>query len=165
MDRSEISPALRTLFADLSQQVATAPTAGTVYRRSRDGLAYLYAKIPVGNDRVDRFIGKAGDPGAESEAKRLQQGMALASERRRLVSILRRHGFAAPDRTLGAPLDALAHAGLFMAGAALVGAAAYLVSEGMVGRHLPAPTLMTGDLDLASRGAGAPPLPIRPGPR
>lgn len=150
MTRKDISPALRTLFADLSQQVATAPPAGTVYRRTREGIEYLYAKIPVGNDRVDRFIGKTGDSNAEAEAERLQRGMALASERRRLVSTLRRNGFAVPDRTLGATLDALAHAGLFTAGAVLVGTAAYLVSEGVVGSHLPAPALMTGDLDLAT---------------
>lgn len=141
---------MQTLFAELAQQVATAPPAGSVYRRMRDDAEYIYAKLPMGSDRVDRFIGKAGDPRAEAEAASLQTGMALAAERRRLVSTLRRNGFAGPDRTLGAALDALAHAGLFAAGAVLVGTAAYLVSEGLVAAHLPAPTLMTGDLDLAT---------------
>jgi hypothetical protein len=63
--------------------------------------------------------------------------------------MLRREGLAAPDRIMGAILDAVAHAGLFKAGAVLVGTAAYLVSEPLVGRRLPSPTLMTGDLDLA----------------
>jgi hypothetical protein len=150
MRTTDISPALRTLFADLTQQVATAPPAGSVYRKTRDDSEYLYAKVPVGTDRVDRFLGKAGDPRAEAQAARYQQGMTLAAERRRLVSTLRRNGFASPDRTLGAALDALAHAGLFQAGAVLIGTAAYMVSEGVVGRRLPAPTLMTGDLDLAT---------------
>lgn len=150
MRRPDIPPALRTLFADLTQQVATAPPAATVYRRTREDIEYIYAKIPVGNDRLDRFVGRSGDPEAEVEAERLQRGMDLAGERRRLVSTLRRQGFAAPDRTLGAALDALAHAGLFAAGAVLVGTAAYLISEGVVGSRLPAPTLMTGDLDLAT---------------
>jgi hypothetical protein len=150
MTAADISPALRTLFADLTQQVATAPPAGTVYRRTRDGVEYIYAKVPVGTDRVDRFIGKAGDAQAEIEANRLQQGMALARERRRLVSMLRHNGFAGPDRTLGAALDALAQAGLFEGGAVLVGTAAYLVSEGVTGSRLPASLSMTGDLDLAT---------------
>lgn len=150
MKGADISPALRTLFADLTQQVATAPAAGTVYRRTREGAEYVYAKVPVGSDRIDRFIGKAGDADVESRADRLQQGMALAGERRRLVSTLRRNGFAGPDRVLGATLDALAQAGLFTAGAVLIGTAAYLVSEGVVGSRLPASTLMTGDLDLAT---------------
>jgi hypothetical protein len=64
--------------------------------------------------------------------------------------MLRREGLAAPDRTMGAILDALAHAGLFKGGAVLVGTAAYLVSEPLLGRRLPSPTLMTGDLDLAT---------------
>lgn len=150
MRRSDIPPTLRTLFADLSQQVATAPAAGSVYRRSRGGIEYLYAKIPIGADRIDQFIGKAGEADAEKEAAQLQLGMQLAADRRRLSSTLRRSGFAGPDRTLGATLDALAHAGLFSAGAVLVGTAAYLISEGVVGSFLPAPTLMTGDLDLAT---------------
>jgi len=150
MRSSDLSPALRTLFADLVQQVATAPPAGTVYRRRRDGIEYIYAKVPVGAERIDRFIGRGDEAEAEAEARRLHTGMALAGERRRLVSTLRRQGLAGPDRTLGAALDALSQAGLFAAGAVLVGTAAYLVSEGVVGARLPAATLMTGDLDLAT---------------
>jgi hypothetical protein len=51
---------------------------------------------------------------------------------------------------MGAILDVLAHAGLFRAGAVLVGTAAYLVSEPLVGSRLPSPTRMTGDVDLAT---------------
>jgi len=145
-----IPPSVQTLFADLAQQVATAPRAGSVYRRGRDGPEYIYAKIPVGNDRIDTFIGKSGDPNAEAEAELLQGGMALAADRRRIVAMLRRHGLAGPDRTLGAALDALAHAGLFREGAVLIGTGAYLVSEALVGSRLPTSTLMTGDLDLAT---------------
>ncbi len=145
-----IPPSVQTLFADLAQQVATAPRAGSVYRRGRDGTEYIYAKIPVGNDRIDTFIGKSGDPNAEAEAELLQGGMALAADRRRIVAMLRRHGLAGPDRTLGAALDALAHAGLFREGAVLIGTGAYLVSEALVGSRLPTSTLMTGDLDLAT---------------
>ncbi|MCR5879446.1 hypothetical protein [Phenylobacterium sp. J367] len=123
-----LSPAIQTLVSDLQQQVATAPQAGSVYRRTRDGTEYIYAKVPVGAARIDRFIGKAGDPDAEAAAASLQQGAALAAERRRLVSILRGEGLPVPDRTMGAILDALAHAGLFAAGGVLVGTGAYLVS-------------------------------------
>jgi len=145
-----IPPSVQTLFADLVQQVATAPPAGSIYRRSRDGIDYIYAKVPVGNDRIDTFVGKATDSEAVSQAELLQTGMALAADRRRIVTMLRRHGLAGPNRTLGAALDALAHAGLFRDGAVLIGTAAYLVSEALVGSRLPAPTLMTGDLDLAT---------------
>lgn len=150
MTSAELSPAIQTLFADLLQQIETAPAAGTSYTRERDGIAYHYAKIPVGAGRIDKFLGRAGDPAAEAQVSELRRGMELARERRRTVAMLKRSGLAAPDRTLGATLDTIAHAGLFRRGAVLVGTAAYLLSEPLVGRRLPAPTLMTGDLDLAT---------------
>jgi hypothetical protein len=146
----ELSPSIQTLFADLIQQVETAPPAGTAYQRERDGIAYHYAKIPVGADRIDSFIGRVGDPVAEEQVRSLTRGMELAKARRKTVSMLKSAGLAAPDRTLGAALDAIAHAGLFRDGAVLVGTMAYQVSEPLVGRRLPAPLLMTGDLDLAT---------------
>jgi hypothetical protein len=150
MARVAIGQTLQTVFADLLQQVETAPLAGSVYRRSLDGHEYIYAKVRVGSDRIDQFIGKAGDPHAEARAAGLQAGAASSAERRRLVSTLRRQGLAGPDRVLGAILDALAYAGLFRNGAVLVGTAAYLTSEALVGRRLPSPTLMTGDVDIAT---------------
>jgi len=145
-----LTPTEQTLFAELVQQVTTAPVAGSVYARERDGIEYYYAKIQVGVERTDTFIGKIGDPQAESRVESLKRGMRLAQERRRLVSMLRRTGLATPPRTVGATLDALAHAGLFKSGAVLVGTTAYMMSEPLVGRTLPAPTLMTGDLDLVT---------------
>ncbi|WP_369062032.1 GSU2403 family nucleotidyltransferase fold protein [Caulobacter sp. 73W] len=146
-----ISPSLTTLFAELLQQVETAPEAGSVYRRISDSGEYLYAKVKVGSGRIDRFVGKAGDPAAELQANALTAGAQLAKERRKLVGMLKGQGrLAAPDRTMGLILDVLAQAGLFKSGAVLVGTAAYLVSEPLVGHRLPSPTLMTGDLDLAT---------------
>ncbi|MGC6330760.1 GSU2403 family nucleotidyltransferase fold protein [Rhizorhabdus sp. FW153] len=150
MKDPNLQPITRTIFSDLVQQVDAAPPAGSVYSRERDGITYLYAKIPVGNDRIDRFIGKQGDEEAEAEAASLRLGADLAKKRRDIVSMLKRDRLAGPDRTLGAALDAIAYAGLFRAGAVLVGTAAYMMFEPLVGRRLPAPTLMTGDLDLAT---------------
>jgi hypothetical protein len=150
MAREALTPTEQTLFAELVQQVETAARAGTVYTRKRGGIEYYYAKMPVGVDRIDTFIGKVGDDEAERSVGELRRGMEQARERRRLISLLRRSGLAAPPRTIGATLDALSHAGLFKNGAVLVGTAAYMMSEPLVGRRLPAPTLMTGDLDLAT---------------
>lgn len=150
MAREKLTPTEQTLFAELVQQVETAAPAGSVYTRERDGIEYYYAKMPVGVDRIDSFIGRVGDDEAERKAAELKSGMQQAGERRRLISVLRRAGLAAPHRTIGATLDALSHAGLFKNGAVLVGTAAYMMSGPLVGRRLPAPTLMTGDLDLAT---------------
>jgi hypothetical protein len=146
----QLSPSIQTLISDLLQQVETAPIAGTVYQRERDGIAYHYAKVSVGGGRIDRFIGRVGDADADREARSMAVGMELAKARRKTVSMLKSVGLAAPDRTLGAALDAIAHAGLFRDGAVLVGTMAYQLSEPLVGRRLPAPLLMTGDLDLAT---------------
>ncbi|GAC1592278.1 MAG: hypothetical protein NVS3B5_23490 [Sphingomicrobium sp.] len=107
-------------------------------------------KVPIGVDRIDAFIGKVGDAEAEARVAELKRGMEQARERRRLVSLLRSTGLAAPHRTIGATLDPISNAGLFRNGAVLVGTAAYMMCEPLVGRRLPAPTLMTGDLDLAT---------------
>lgn len=163
MATNDLTPSVQTLYADLVQQVETAPVAGTVYQRTRDGIVYHYAKVPVGTERIDRFIGKAGDPIADAEATAMAQGMALAKGRRRTVSMLKSARLAGPDRSLGAALDAIAYAGLFRNGAVLVGTAAYLISEPLVGCRLPAPLLMTGDLDLATANialAADPPEPM-----
>jgi hypothetical protein len=150
MARDALTPTEQTLFAELVQQVETASPAGTVYTRERDGIRYHYAKIPVGIERIDTFIGKVGDAEAEAKVAELRRGMEQAGERRRLVSLLKRTGLSAPQRTIGATLDAISHAGLFRNGAVLVGTAAYMMSEPLVGRKLPEPTLMTGDMDLAT---------------
>ena len=147
---TELSPSVVTLFADLAQRVATAPAAGSPYRRPRDGIDSLYAKLTMGAGRVDRYLGRAGDEEAEARAEALRRGAALAKGRRETVALLRQAGVAGPDRRLGLLLDALAQAGLFEAGAVLVGTAAYGTYEPLVGARLPAPSLMTGDADLAT---------------
>lgn len=141
---------LQTLFADLVQQVFSAPRAGTPYVHVRDGVEYLYAKIRVGTDRTDLFLGRAADPAIQGQVEALKRGMALARSRRATVSLLKRAGFAGPDRILGATLDSLAFSGLFREGAVLIGTSAYMMSEALVGAFLPEPTLMTGDIDLAT---------------
>lgn len=163
MALTELSPSLQTLYVDLIQQAESAPVAGTVYQRARDGISYHYAKVPVGAVRIDSFLGKVGDPSADAQADAMTRGMELAKGRRRTVSMLKSAGLAGPDRILGAVLDAIAHAGLFKDGAVLVGTSAYMLLEPFVGRRLPAPTLMTGDLDLATVNlalSAQPPEPI-----
>jgi hypothetical protein len=145
-----LTPALRTIFADLSQQVETAPPSGTIYTRAREGIEYVYAKVAIGAHRVDRFLGRADDPPTEEKAATLQRGMELARQRRGTVSMLRREGFAGPDKIQGATLHAIAHAGLFERGAVLIGTTAYMLSEALVGEFLPSATLATQDVDIAA---------------
>ena len=145
-----LTPTLQTVFAELMQQLDGAPRHGTPYVKHRDGIAYQYAKVPIGSTRLDVFLGKVGDPETEAKAASMRRGMDLARGRRRLVSMLKREGLGAPYQVLGCTLDAVAQAGLFKNGAVLVGTAAYMMSEPLVGHFLPRPTLMTGDMDLAT---------------
>lgn len=145
-----LSPMQITLFADLAQRVAVSASVGSPYLKARDGIDYWYAKVPVGTVRIDRFIGRADDAGVREQIAGLKAGSVLAQGRRKTVSMIRNSGVAGPDRRLGALLDSLASAGLFRAGAVLVGTAAYLTYEPLVGAKLPAPTLMTGDADVAT---------------
>lgn len=149
MKDATLQPLVGTMFADLVQQVETAAPVGSVYTRSRDDIEYIYAKVPVGAGRLDRFVGKAGDPEAEEQATLFKTGAEQAKRRRETIAMLRRHGLAGPDRALGSALDAIAFAGLFRNGGVLVGTAAYMMMEPLVGSRLPAVTLLTGDLDLA----------------
>ena len=56
--RRPISPTLRTLFAELQQQLETAPAAGSVYRRTTQAGEYIYAKVRVGSANLNHFLGK-----------------------------------------------------------------------------------------------------------
>lgn len=141
---------LQTVFAELCQQVSTSARGGSPYERARDGIIYRYAKVPVGAGRIDVFLGRADDAEASARAESLRKALDAARERRKLVRLLIDGGLAAPHRTMGATLDAIAHAGLFEAGAVLVGTSAYLVSGPLVGHFLPSPTLATNDLDIAT---------------
>ncbi|MES2119629.1 MAG: GSU2403 family nucleotidyltransferase fold protein [Pseudomonadota bacterium] len=145
-----IATTFRTLFADLEQKARNAPLAGSVYERERDGVLYTYAKIPVGSTRVDTFIGKSDNALTQQQAEELRRGMETRRENRKIVSLLKSAGFANFDPTMGAILDSIAHARLFREGAVLVGTAAYTASEAHVGSFLPEPTVMTGDVDIAT---------------
>jgi len=158
-----IPSTFRTLFADLEQKARNAPLAGSVYERDRDGVLYAYAKIPVGSTRVDTFIGKSDDPLTAQQTEELRRGMETRRENRKIVSLLKSAGFANFDPAMGAILDSIAHARLFREGAVLVGTAAYTASEAHVGSFLPEPTIMTGDLDLATANlaiSAEPPEPM-----
>lgn len=157
-----IPPSLRTVFADLEQRARDAPLAGSIYERERDGIPYTYAKIPVGSTRVDTFIGKSRDPITQQQVEQLRQGMEIRRQNRKTVALLRSAGFATFDQSLGPILDALAHSRLFHEGAVLIGTAAYTASEAHAGAFLPEPTVMTGDLDLATADLALTAVPPEP---
>jgi hypothetical protein len=141
---------LQTIYADLTQQVyAAVLRPGSVYRRTIKGVEYLYAKIPVGEGRIDLFLGRVDDEAAAAKALAIEEEAQRAAERRRTVRMLRSRGLPGPSSELGRVLDALAYAGIFARGGVLVGTAAYQCYAPLVGHSLPSSSLMTLDADLA----------------
>jgi hypothetical protein len=145
-----IPASLLTLYADLAQQTRFADTAGTIYRRTVGGSAYLYAKIPVGGTRRDLFLGREDDESVQRKAAALRSGAAAARERRETIRMLKRRGLRGPDPWLGRIIDAVADARLFARGVVLVGTGAYQLMEPLVGHYLPEASLITGDVDLVT---------------
>jgi hypothetical protein len=146
-----LQPALITLYADLLQQVAASTVpAGSVRTQNVKGKEYLKANTTVGAERRTIYIGNAADPDAKLRAQAMSEEMERARSRRQTIGLLRRAGFPAPSTELGRALEALASANLFRKGVVLVGTAAYQCYSPMVGVILPATSMMTRDLDLAT---------------
>lgn len=145
-----LSPSLQTLYADLVQQVLDRQAkAGSVYTQKNGGAAFLYARRTVGAIRIDDYLGPASDLSVIARAALIRQEQALARQRRKTVSALKRSGVPAPNLPLGRVLDVMSDAGLFDSGV-LVGTAAYQCYSPLIGVALPSATLMTQDADFAT---------------
>lgn len=138
-----------TLYADLDTRTAEPPEeAGTVSRRLEGGQRRLYASVREGVRLKQVYLGTAGNAKAEDKAQRYKDVMERGRQRRKTVTALKRLGIPAPPLDVGRILEALARAGIFDAGAVLVGTAAYQCYPCLVGHILPSASLMTRDVDI-----------------
>jgi hypothetical protein len=143
------SPALLTLYADLVQQVRDRQARpGSIYRQKKGGTEFLYVRRTTGSVRIDEYLGPASDSGIAARADEIRREQALARDRRKMVSALKRAGVPAPGLALGRVLDSLSDASLFRS-SVLVGTAAYQCYSPLVGVALPSASLMTQDADVA----------------
>jgi len=143
----EIPLNLLTLYADLLQRASDAPPwEGSITRKTVDGATYLY--LTKRGSRKQQYLGPEANPeiAAKAEATRRLQS------RRRTVSTLKRARIPAPSPAFGRVLEVLSDAGLFRAGAVLVGTVAYQIFPCIVGRYLSAGALQTQDADIALKG-------------
>ncbi len=146
----ELSPILQTLYADLVQQTYSAEhRPGTIYEQTSKGAKYIYVKRQVGSARVDQFLGPANDPDTRQTAQHIRTAQTQARARRGIVRSLRDNGVPVPPRAMGRVLDAISDAGLFEH-FVLVGTAAYVCFSPVLGAILPAATVTTQDVDLAT---------------
>jgi hypothetical protein len=139
-----------TLYADLAQRLALQDTRpGSISTKKVGGRAYLYAVEKDGRTRTQRFLGPAASSAAQADAERIRQAAGQARELRNTVSLLKNARVPGPSLVLGRILEVVANAGLFRRGVTLVGTAAYQAYACVVGSHLAAANLTTGDVDLS----------------
>ncbi len=127
---------------------------GSVERRERKGMTYVYDAYRVGDKVIRRYLGIEDD----EMRVRLERHEALRAERdtrrkerTRLVRLLRAEGYLSTDRTTGSLLAAMGRAGAFRLGAVMVGTAAFRFYEGELGIRLGTDqSAMTLDIDIAS---------------
>jgi hypothetical protein len=143
--------AIQTIYADLLQSVALADAArpGSISTKTVRGETYLYSIERDGNTRPQRYIGPAKDPAAQQAAAAVRRAAAQAKDRRKVIAAIKAAHVPAPNIYTGRVLDVMANAGLFQAGAVLVGTVAYQMYPCLVGAYLPAGALTTNDADIA----------------
>jgi len=146
----KVSLALSTLYSDLTQRVHFRPVRpGSIFTMKVRGREYIYVKRLVGKLRRNDYVGPVDDTETKTTLKLIKSVQEQAQEDRKTISLLKRAGIPAPTTQLGCVLDALSDAGVFK-DATLIGTAAYQCYSPIVGHALPRPTLMTGDVDLAT---------------
>ena len=126
---------------------------GSARLERRGGKAYWYDMYRIGSDVRKRYIGEDTPEMAHriSRQKELkQQAETRATERLRLIRVLRAEGAQTVDPATGSLLSALAQAGTFRLGGTIVGTNAFRLYECELGIRLRDPQIMqTGDLDIA----------------
>ena len=151
------SPTAHAAYHDLLRLLLddrTSDIRGTPTRVARNGWVYWYDSFRVGTDVRKTYIGEE-TPELLARIDRHRELRAeveaRASERARLVRILRAERFLGHDAATGSLLAAMATAGVFRLGGTLVGTQAFRLYEGELGlRYRFDDLAQTGDIDIAS---------------
>ena len=127
---------------------------GTPTQISRGARVYWYDSYRIGNEVRKTYIGE-DSPALRERIQRhrslRQESEARATERTRLIRILRVEGLVGPIAATGSLLAAMAAAGVFRLGGTIVGTHAFRLYEGELGiRYRFDDLAQTADLDIAS---------------
>jgi hypothetical protein len=153
-----LAPPLKIAFADLVDGAHEKafnerfPAGGTFHKFKRGEREYWYhvmrdASAPSG--RRSTYAGAVGDPIADALVERHGQEHARHKLQKESASMLRRAGLPTPDPIEGKLAQAFQRAGVFQAGAILVGSVAYQAYGGVLGVKLGGDLHRTQDIDLA----------------
>ncbi|WP_429126642.1 GSU2403 family nucleotidyltransferase fold protein [Ensifer sp. 4252] len=145
-------------FADLVESAhesafnARFPVNGTFHKLKRGTKEYWYHVMrdpTASSGRRTSYAGLVGDPDVDDLVERHGHEHTRHKLQKATASLLRRSGLPAPDPMEGKLTQAFQRAGLFQAGAILVGSVAYQAYGGILGVKLSGDLHRTQDIDLA----------------
>jgi hypothetical protein len=162
---SRLGETTNTVYSELLDQLRAAPVtphSGSFVSKSIAGTNYWYVQRKDGGRKRQIYLGVESPELLETMARVQGSREALAEDearRRELVTMLAGGGMASEGAAVAGVLTTLADAGLFRAGAVLIGTQAFRCMANMLGVRFDEANLRTADVDLAqgtiSVGIGA----------
>lgn len=155
MELSAVQPiAIQSLYSELKDRTMQEPQAflgapGTINQRSNQGghAFWAHMRSSLSGKRAVDYLGSVNDPAAQARKQALEERIARAKMAIELIRLLSNAGYSLLDPKTYAVLASLANAGVFQAGAVLVGSHAYGVI--LADRGIRAAPYRTEDIDLA----------------
>lgn len=149
---------LKIAFADLVDSAHESafnerfPPNGTFHKLKRGEREYWYHVMrdaSAASGRRSTYAGAVGDPKVDALVESHGQEHARHKLQKESASMLRRAGLPTPDPIEGKLAQAFQRAGVFQAGAILVGSVAFQAYGGLLGVKLGGDLHRTQDIDLA----------------
>jgi len=152
---TRIGETTQTVYSELLDQLRAAtvvPRNGSFVSKSIAGTTYWYVQRKDGGRRRQIYLGVESPELLETINRSQDARAALAEEesrRRELVTMAIAGGMASEQAAVASVLTTLADAGLFRAGAVLVGTQAFGCIANMLGVRFEQQSLRTADVDVA----------------
>lgn len=147
----------QTVYSELLDQLrgsALIPHSGSFVSKTIAGTTYWYVQRKDGGRKRQIYLG-VESPELLAKIGRAEEARAALAEdeirRRELVAMLVAGGMASEKGAVAGVLTTLADAGLFRAGAVLVGTQAFACIANMLGVRFEQQNLRTADVDVAQR--------------
>lgn len=152
-----LSETTQTVYSELVDQLCTSPViprTGSFVSKSIAGTTYWYVQRKDGERKRQIYLGPESPELMETIARSEDARAVLVEEEtrhRELVTMLIAGGMASEQAPIAGVLTTLADAGLFRAGAVLVGTQGFRCMANMLGVRFEQQNLRTADIDLAQR--------------
>ena len=168
MAYAQLTESVQTLYAELLDQLRAGDAefgisgSGSFVSKQVRGRTYWYLQKSEGATKRQIYLGPEAPDLLERIGKAEENAAAAAAgekQRRELVSMLAAGGMVRESAAVGTVLRVLAEAGLFRAGAVLVGTQAFRCLANLLGVSFPKESLRTADIDIAHAGRLAVALP------